>query len=171
MTEDQAKARGLAYKVHVNDMSERLSARTRAEAVTWSEIIVDEATDRIPGAHILGHAGEELINVFALAMRHDLTATNLTEAIYGFPTFSADIRSRMSLPARDHSYGDHRGPGRQTSRDGFRRGRHPTGADRVSAKPFLPHRLAHQRPDSWRMGPPAYADQTDLTPELRLDDS
>ena len=95
MTEDQAKAQGLAHKTHVNDMSEWLSARTYAEAAAWSEIILDEATDRILGAHIFGHAGEELINGFALAMRHGLTATDLTDAIYGFPTFSADIRSMM----------------------------------------------------------------------------
>ena len=95
MSEDQAKARGLAYKTHVNDMSDWLSARTFAESAAWSKIIVDEATNRILGAHIFGHAGEELINIFALAMRHGLTAANLTEAIYGFPTFSADIRSMM----------------------------------------------------------------------------
>jgi pyruvate/2-oxoglutarate dehydrogenase complex dihydrolipoamide dehydrogenase (E3) component len=95
MTEDQAKSPGLAYKVHINDMSEWLSARTYVESAAWSKIIVDERTDRVLGAHILDHSGEELISVLTLAMRHGITATDLTNTIYGFPTFSADIRSMM----------------------------------------------------------------------------
>ena len=33
-----------------------------------------EATDRILGAHFVGHAGQELVNLFGLAMRFGLTA-------------------------------------------------------------------------------------------------
>mgnify|MGYP003578407743 CR=1 FL=1 len=56
-------------------------------------MVVDEETDRIPGAQNVGHAGEELIHIFALAMRHGITATQLRQTVYGFPTFSADIKS------------------------------------------------------------------------------
>ncbi|TIT23232.1 MAG: hypothetical protein E5W81_02450 [Mesorhizobium sp.] len=47
------------------------------------------------GAHIVGHAGEELIHIFALAMRHGITATELADNLYGFPTFSSDIKNMM----------------------------------------------------------------------------
>jgi glutathione reductase (NADPH) len=43
----------------------------------------------------VGHAGEELIHIFALAMKHGITAPQLAEMVYGFPTFSADIRNMM----------------------------------------------------------------------------
>ncbi|TIQ38120.1 MAG: NAD(P)/FAD-dependent oxidoreductase [Mesorhizobium sp.] len=95
LTEAKARERGLRIKVHVNDMQGWLSARTYAEAVAWSKIIIEEPTDCIVGAHLVGHAGEELIHIFALAMKHGITARALSEMVYGFPTFSADIRNMM----------------------------------------------------------------------------
>ncbi|WFP76072.1 NAD(P)/FAD-dependent oxidoreductase [Mesorhizobium sp. WSM4906] len=95
LTEAKARERGLHVKIHVNDMQGWLSARTYAEAVAWSKIIVEETTDRIVGAHLVGHAGEELIHIFALAMKHAITASQLADMVYGFPTFSADIRNML----------------------------------------------------------------------------
>jgi len=95
LSEAKAKEQGLAVKVHVNDMRGWLAARTYAETVAWSKIIVEESTDRIVGAHIVGHAGEELIHLFALAMKHGISASQVRDMVYGFPTFSADIRSMM----------------------------------------------------------------------------
>ncbi|MCA0032585.1 dihydrolipoyl dehydrogenase family protein [Mesorhizobium sp. B263B2A] len=95
LTEVKAKEQGLAVKIHVNDMQGWLSARTYVETVAWSKIIVEETTDRIIGAHIVGHAGEELIHIFALAMKHSITASQLSETVYGFPTFASDIRNMM----------------------------------------------------------------------------
>jgi NADH dehydrogenase len=95
LTEATAKEQGLAVKVHVNDMRGWLSARTYAETAAWSKIIVDAASDRVLGAHIVGHAGEELIHIFALAMRHGITAKDLADSVFAFPTFSADIKNMM----------------------------------------------------------------------------
>ena len=95
LTEAKAREQGLRVKAHVNDMQDWLSARTYAETVAWSKIIVEQSTDRVVGAHIVGHAGEELIHIFALAMKHGITAPQLAEMVYGFPTFSADIRNMM----------------------------------------------------------------------------
>ncbi|MDX8500263.1 NAD(P)/FAD-dependent oxidoreductase [Mesorhizobium sp. VK4C] len=95
LTEAKARERDLHVKVHVSDMQGWLSARTYAEAVAWSKVIVEEPTDRILGAHLVGHAGEELIHIFALAMKHGIPARGLSEMVYGFPTFSADIRNMM----------------------------------------------------------------------------
>lgn len=94
LTEAKARERGLGVKVHLNNMQDWLTARTYAETVAWSKIIVD-ATDRIVGAHVVGHAGEELIHIFALAMKHAITASQLADMVYGFPTFSADIRNML----------------------------------------------------------------------------
>ena len=57
--------------------------------------MIDKKTDRILGAHLLGHAAEELIHIFALAIKHGITATELRDSVYGFPTFSADIKSML----------------------------------------------------------------------------
>jgi pyruvate/2-oxoglutarate dehydrogenase complex dihydrolipoamide dehydrogenase (E3) component len=59
LTEAAARQKGLAAEVHINDMLGWFSARTYGETVAWSKIIVDRATDRILGAHFVGHEGQE----------------------------------------------------------------------------------------------------------------
>ena len=95
LTEAAAKQKGLAIKVHTNDMLDWFSARTYAETVAWSKIIVDEVTDRILGAHFVGHAGQELVNIFGLAMRFGITASQIKDNVYAYPTFSSDIKHML----------------------------------------------------------------------------
>ena len=95
LSEAKAKEQGLKTRVQVNDMEYWFSTRTFAETVAWSKIIVEEDTDRVVGAHFVGHAGEELINVFGLAMKHGITATEIRDFVYAYPTFSADIKSML----------------------------------------------------------------------------
>jgi glutathione reductase (NADPH) len=95
LTQEAAEEKGIECRVAVNDMHNWLSGRTYAETAAWAKVLIDKPTDRIVGAHILGHAGEELIHVFALAMKHGITASEVTDFVYGFPTFSADIKSML----------------------------------------------------------------------------
>jgi glutathione reductase (NADPH) len=92
LTEATAKAKGLLTEIHVNDMRDWFSAKTYAETVAWSKIIVERASDRILGAHFVGHAGHELVNIFSLAMKFDIRASELREHIYAYPTFASDIK-------------------------------------------------------------------------------
>jgi glutathione reductase (NADPH) len=95
MTEATAGSAGLNVRVEVNDMREWLSGKTWAETSAFAKVIVDRDSDLIRGAHIVGHGGEELIHIFALAMRHRITTAALKEAVYAFPTFTADMRYVM----------------------------------------------------------------------------
>jgi glutathione reductase (NADPH) len=95
LTQADAEAKGIDLQVATNDLHQWLSGRAYAERAAWSKVLIDRGSDRIVGAHILGHAGEELIHLFALAMRHNIRATEVRDMIYGFPTFSADIRSML----------------------------------------------------------------------------
>jgi len=92
LTEAQARDKGLGVRVTTTDMRGWLSAKTYAESAAWAKIVVDEASDHILGAHIFGHAGEELIHLFAMAIRHGITAGQIKDTIYGFPTFAADLK-------------------------------------------------------------------------------
>ncbi len=74
-------------------MTDWFSGITYAESVAWAKVLVDEAKDRIVGAHMVGHQGEDLIHLFALAMRHGIPASRLKDDIYAFPTISADVKS------------------------------------------------------------------------------
>jgi glutathione reductase (NADPH) len=76
-------------------MHDWFSARTYAETVAWSKIIVDRLTDRILGAHFVGHAGQELVNIFGLAMRFGITAGQIKDYVYAYPTFSSDIKHML----------------------------------------------------------------------------
>jgi glutathione reductase (NADPH) len=95
LSEAKAKEKGLQVRVQVNDMEYWFSTRQFAETVAWSKVIVDEGSDVIVGAHFVGHAGEELINIFGLAMKHGIKASAIRDFIYAYPTFSADIKSML----------------------------------------------------------------------------
>jgi glutathione reductase (NADPH) len=95
LTQAAAEEQGIACRAEVNDLTNWLSGRTYAETAAWAKVLIDNKTDRIIGAHVLGHAGEELIHLFALAMKHGITAGEIGELVYGFPTFSADIKSML----------------------------------------------------------------------------
>ena len=46
---------------------------------------------RVLGAHLLGTHAEEIINIFALAIRLGLGTTDIKDAILSYPTKSSDI--------------------------------------------------------------------------------
>jgi glutathione reductase (NADPH) len=93
LTEEKAKAKGLKFSASVNDMRDWFSGRTYAESVAWAKVLVEEGGGRILGAHMVGHSGEELVHLFALAMKHGITAKQLKQSVFAFPTFSADVKS------------------------------------------------------------------------------
>ncbi|HJU17778.1 MAG TPA: NAD(P)/FAD-dependent oxidoreductase [Stellaceae bacterium] len=95
LTQAAAEEQGLQLRVEINDLHTWLSGRTYAETAAWAKVLIERETDRILGAHILGHAGEELIHLFALAIKHGIKAGEIRDLIYGFPTFSADIKSML----------------------------------------------------------------------------
>jgi glutathione reductase (NADPH) len=95
LTQAAAEEKGIDLSVAVNDMHEWLSGRTYGLSAAWSKVLIDKNTDRIVGVHLFGHTGEELIHIFALAMKHGITASEISDFVYGFPTFSADIRSML----------------------------------------------------------------------------
>ncbi len=92
LTEEDARDNGRDVHVAVSDMREWLSGRTFVESVAWAKVISERGSGRILGAHIVGHGGEELIHLFALAMRHGITTAGFGDMVYAFPTFAADMR-------------------------------------------------------------------------------
>jgi glutathione reductase (NADPH) len=95
LTEKEAREQGLDIDVKVNDLRGWRSARTYAERAAYAKILIDRPTDRIVGAHILGHGCEETINLIAFAMKHGLSAAELRQMVYAYPTFSADLRNML----------------------------------------------------------------------------
>jgi glutathione reductase (NADPH) len=90
---DQARARNLRFTIHQGDRGQWTSMEKVAERTAHFKILVEEDSGCILGAHLLGPDAAEMINMFVLAMRHKLTASDLKSAPFAFPTFCADIPS------------------------------------------------------------------------------
>ena len=93
LTEAEAAAKGLDVAVTVSDMTGWFSGKSYGETVAWAKVLVDKATDQIVGAHLVGHHGEELVQLFAMAMAHGISASALRESPTAYPTFSSDMRN------------------------------------------------------------------------------
>jgi len=92
MTEQEATASGRSFQVKGGDMSSWRSSMTHAETVSFSKVLVEDGTNAILGAHIVGHGAEEIIHLFAMVMKHDLGASALSDMVYAYPTFASDIK-------------------------------------------------------------------------------
>ncbi len=93
LTEAEAEAQGLSVTVSKTDMRGWFSGKSYAESVAFAKTLVEEGSGRILGAHLVGHQGEELIHLFAMAMRYGITANQLKEQLFAFPTFSSDMKN------------------------------------------------------------------------------
>lgn len=92
MTEEEATASGRSFQVKASDMSGWRSSMTHAETVSYAKVLVEDDTNAILGAHIVGHGAEEIIHLFAMAMKYDLGASALSDMVYAYPTFASDIK-------------------------------------------------------------------------------
>ncbi|GIH45451.1 Pyruvate/2-oxoglutarate dehydrogenase complex, dihydrolipoamide dehydrogenase (E3) component [Microbispora rosea] len=89
MTETRARAQGLNIKVSrekVADIIAMPRAYTVEETRGVMKFIVDADTDLILGAALLSIDAQEIINTVALAIRHNITATELRDSIYTHPS-------------------------------------------------------------------------------------
>ena len=91
LDEATARARGLKFTTHHEDTSGWYSSRRVALARTGVKTLVEDGTERILGAHLLGSHAEEIVNIFALAVRAGLSARDLKDLVYAYPTGASDI--------------------------------------------------------------------------------
>ena len=91
LLEDEAHNQGLRFRVHSGDTSSWYSSRRVGEETSGYKVLVEESSGRILGAHLLGAHSEELINLFALAIRHGITAAELKRMPYAYPSRASEI--------------------------------------------------------------------------------
>ena len=91
LTESEARKEELDLRVNSQDTSHWYSNRRVAETCAMFKVIVDNKTDRVVGAHLLGPHAEEVINLFALAIRSGVQATDLKHLLYAYPTSASDV--------------------------------------------------------------------------------
>jgi glutathione reductase (NADPH) len=89
--EAEARARGLKFRINSEKVSDWYTARRLNETVYGFKTLVDPDTGRILGAHLVGPHAEDVINLFALAIRHGLTAEDIKTTMFAYPTGASDI--------------------------------------------------------------------------------
>ena len=90
-SEEAARASGLRFRVKCKRVPDWYTARRLNESVYGFKTLVEDGSDRILGAHIVGPHAEEVINIFGLAIRHNLTTAALKATIFAYPTGASDI--------------------------------------------------------------------------------
>jgi glutathione reductase (NADPH) len=91
LDEEEAHRRQLRFSVRLEDTSRWNSSRRVGEAVSGRQALIEEGTDRIIGAHLLGPRADETINIFALAIRAGIPISQLRPMLWAYPTHASDI--------------------------------------------------------------------------------
>ncbi|HBP87642.1 MAG TPA: NAD(P)/FAD-dependent oxidoreductase [Nitrospirales bacterium] len=91
LSEQRAREEGLKFRTNFERTSSWYSSRRVGETCSGFKVLLEEGTDRVLGAHLIGHHSEELINLFALAIRSQLPAGHLRELLYAYPSRASDI--------------------------------------------------------------------------------
>ena len=91
LTEAEANEAGLKFRIKCERTSQWFTARRVAEPVYGHKTLIEEETEKILGAHLVGPHADEVINIFGLAIRQGLTADNLKTTMFAYPTGASDI--------------------------------------------------------------------------------
>jgi glutathione reductase (NADPH) len=91
LSEAAARAQETRVRVKKAKVPSWYTARRVAETVYGYKTIIAEDTGRILGAHVVGPHSDEVINLFGLAIRHDLTVEDLKSTMFAYPTGASDI--------------------------------------------------------------------------------
>jgi glutathione reductase (NADPH) len=91
LSEHGAREQNLKFRVKTEMTSTWYSSRRIAETYSGYKVLVEEGTDHILGAHILGSGAGEVINLFALAIRSGMRATDLKHMLFAYPTSGSNM--------------------------------------------------------------------------------
>jgi glutathione reductase (NADPH) len=91
LTEAAARAQGLQFRVHCEETSQWFSSLRMGETTSGFKVLIEEGSQRILGGHLFGPHAEEVINVFAMAVRFGIRADELKQVLFAYPTSASDI--------------------------------------------------------------------------------
>jgi glutathione reductase (NADPH) len=95
LAEKAAQDEGLRFATNHGDTSDWYTSRRVALRHTGFKTLVEEGTGRILGAHLLGEHAEDVINLFGLAIRTGIRASDLKHAVFAYPTSASDLGSML----------------------------------------------------------------------------
>ena len=92
MQQKEAKEAGFQFRIKYENTASWASSRRVGETCSGFKILIEQDSNRILGAHLLGPHAEEVINIFSMAIRLGLTVKELEDPLlYAYPTNASDI--------------------------------------------------------------------------------
>lgn len=95
LTEKLAKKGKLNFRVKYDSVPEWFSAKHRNAPQYAYKVLIENESEKILGAHLVGPNAGEMINLFALAIKTGCTVSQLKSIPFTFPTSGADINSMV----------------------------------------------------------------------------
>lgn len=92
LSEASARRQGLHVNINHGDSSGWYTSRRERLSHAGFKVLTDKDTGEILGAHLLGPHADEVINLFALAVRFRLKAADLKQMLFSYPTSANDIK-------------------------------------------------------------------------------
>lgn len=92
LTEAAARAAERRFRKTYQDTSSWFNTRRVGATTSAFKVLIEEGTDHILGAHLLGPHADETINLFAVAIRLGIPAGELQQVLFAYPTFGSDVR-------------------------------------------------------------------------------
>jgi dihydrolipoamide dehydrogenase len=91
LTRIQAAEKGLTVKTKKAFLLANGRAVAQDQTDGFFELLVEEATDKILGAILVGANASELVHVVSVALAAQMTAAELSEVIFAHPTLAESI--------------------------------------------------------------------------------
>ncbi|WKV12409.1 dihydrolipoyl dehydrogenase family protein [Marivirga harenae] len=91
LSEEQANQMGLDFIVKKNSIPNWFTAKRLNEKTYAFKTLIEKDSGKILGAHLTGPHAEEVINLFAMAIKGGLTSKDIKTMILTYPSASSDI--------------------------------------------------------------------------------
>ncbi|HIG31452.1 MAG TPA: NAD(P)/FAD-dependent oxidoreductase [Verrucomicrobiales bacterium] len=92
LTEKQATEQKLNYRVNQGTTINWPSSKRIGEKHSGYKVLINTDDEKIIGAHLARHNASEVINIFGLAVKHGIKASELAEFMWAYPTYTSDLK-------------------------------------------------------------------------------
>lgn len=93
LTEQQAAEDGLNVEVRFEEFASRKTMRQLGVQAAAGKVLLAKTGGKIVGGHFLGPGAADMANCVAIAIRNGLTAKQLADTVYAYPTLTGMIAS------------------------------------------------------------------------------
>ncbi|HZJ36713.1 MAG TPA: NAD(P)/FAD-dependent oxidoreductase [Gillisia sp.] len=91
LSEEKATEKGFDFTVNKNSVPGWFTAKRMNEKTYAYKTLIEKETGKILGVHLIGPHAEDVINLFAMAIKAGLTSKDIKTMIFTYPTASSDI--------------------------------------------------------------------------------